>query len=137
MRKRIAAAAVLAGMLGVAAQPAAAQSRGTTGVLALVAGSGLIAAAFDYKRDVCPAGYTTHTYENEPTLCFFVSPSGDTDTREADTKARLKRRGLLWAGLGAVGAGAVLLLLPDNPVTRNFDVEVSPERVAVGRTVDW
>lgn len=136
MRKRIAAAAVLAGVLG-AAQPAAAQSRGTMGVLTLVAGSGLIAAAFDYKRDVCPAGYTTHTYENEPTLCFFVSPSGDSDTREADTKVRLKRRGLLWAGLGAVGAGAVLLLLPDNPVTRNFDVEVSPERVAVGRTIDW
>lgn len=136
MRKRIAAAAVLAGVLA-AAQPAAAQSRGTMGVLTLVAGSGLIAAAFDYKRDVCPAGYTTHTYENEPTLCFFVSPSGDSDTREADTKVRLKRRGLLWAGLGAVGAGAVLLLLPDNPVTRNFDVEVSPERVAFGRTIDW
>lgn len=48
---------------------------------------------------------------------MFVSsvPSYDTDVRDATTQATSKRPALAWAGIGAVGRGAVLLRLPDNP----------------------
>lgn len=41
------------------------------------------------------------------------------------------------AGLGAAGLGAVLLTLPDNPVTRRLDVRMSPEQVSVRRKFGW
>ena len=44
-----------------------------------------------------------HTYQDLPTQCVFVSsrPPYDTNVQDATTKAILKRRGLLWAGVGA------------------------------------
>lgn len=134
-------AAVLACVAGLAstAAPAAAQSRKTAGVVSLLAGAGLVAAAFDYRADVCPTGYSTHTYEDLPTQCSFVSavPPYDTDVRNATTEATYKRPALAWAGVGAAGLGVVLLMLPDNPVTRRLDVRVSPEQVSVRRKFGW
>ena len=47
----------------------------------------------------------------------------------------LARRGLLWAGVGAMVGGVVLAILPGgNTVSRVVDVQVSPDRVTVGRT---
>ncbi len=122
-----------------AASPAAAQSRKTTGIVSLLAGAGLVIAAFDFESDICPEGYSTHTYQHQPTQCVFVSPDWpfDTDVRDATTDATFARPKLAWAGIGAVGLGAVLLTLPDNRVTRDLDVQVSPERVAVRRKFGW
>lgn len=122
-----------------AASPAAAQSRKTTGIVSLLAGAGLVIAAFDFESDICPEGYSTHTYQHQPTQCVFVSPDWpfDTDVRDATTDASFARPKLAWAGIGAVGLGAVLLTLPDNRVTRDLDVQVSPERVAVRRKFGW
>lgn len=136
---RIVAALACAAVLLSAAPPAAAQSRTMLGLLSVLAGSGLVAAAFDYQADTCPEGYSTHTFEHEPTQCFFVSPHPpfDTDTRDAATDVTLKRPALLWTGVGALGAGALLLLLPENGITRGLDVQVAPERVAVRRAFGW
>lgn len=122
-----------------AVSPAAAQSRKTTGIVSLLAGAGLVIAAFDFETDICPEGYSTHTYQHQPTQCVFVSPDWpfDTDVRDASTEATFSRPKLAWAGIGAVGLGAVLLTLPDNRVTRDLDVQVSPERVAVRRKFGW
>ena len=43
----------------------------------------------------------------------------------------------MWAGIGAIGLGAVLLTLPENRVTRDLDVQVSPQRFAVRRSFGW
>jgi hypothetical protein len=137
--KGILTAAVCILVLLSTAAPAAAQSRKTTGIVSLLAGAGLVIAAFDYETDVCPEGYSTHTYEGQTTQCHYVSPDPpfDTDLRDATTKATFTRPKLAWAGIGAVGLGAVLLTLPDNRVTRDLDVQVSPERVSVRRRFGW
>ena len=122
-----------------AVSPAAAQSRKTTGIVSILAGAGLVIAAFDYETDICPEGYSRHTYQHQPTQCVYVSPDWpfDTDVRDATTEASFTRPKLAWAGIGAVGLGAILLTLPDNRVTRDLDVQVSPERVAVRRRFGW
>ena len=122
-----------------AAAPATAQSRKTMGIVSLLAGAGLVIAAFDYETDICPEGYSTHTYQHQPTQCYYVSPHPpfDTDLRDATTEATFTRPKLAWAGIGAAGLGAVLLTLPDNRMTRDLDVQVSPERVAVRRKFGW
>lgn len=137
--KRILTAAMCVLALLSAAGPAAAQSRKTTGIVSLLAGAGLVIAAFDYETDICPEGYSTHTYQHQPTQCVYVSPNPpfDTDIRDATTEADFTRPKLAWAGIGAVGLGAVLLTLPDNRVTRDLDVQVSPERVSVRRKFGW
>ena len=131
------AAFIVASML--AAAPAEAQSRKTVGWISVLAGSGLVAAAFNYEGDICPDGYSTHTYQHQPTQCYYESltPPVDTDLRDASTRVTFERPGLMWAGIGAIGLGAVLLTLPENRVTRDLDVHVSPERVAVTRRFGW
>ena len=138
MKKILMVAACVLVLLS-AASPAAAQSRKTTGIVSILAGAGLVIAAFDYETDICPEGYSRHTYQHQPTQCVYVSPDWpfDTDVREASTDATFTRPKLAWAGIGAVGLGAVLLTLPDNRVTRDLHVQVSPERVAVRRKFGW
>ena len=137
--KRVLTVATSLFLLLSAAAPAAAQSRKTTGIVSILAGAGLVIAAFDYETDICPEGYSKHTYQHEATQCFFTSPVPpfDTDLREATTEADFTRPKLAWVGIGAVGLGAVLLTLPDNRVTQDLDVQVSPERVAVRRKFGW
>ena len=136
---RILGAAMGVLVLLSAVSPAAAQSRKTTGIVSILAGAGLVIAAFDYETDICPEGYSKHTYQHQPTQCFYMNPVPpfDSDLRDATTEATFTRPKLAWAGIGAVGLGAVLLTLPDNRVTRDLDVQVSPERVAVRRKFGW
>ena len=138
MKRMVTVAVGVLLLLSVAA-PAPAQSRKTTGIVSILAGAGLVIAAFDYETDICPEGYSTHTYQYQPTQCVYVSPDWpfDTDVRNATTEATFTRPKLAWAGVGAVGLGAVLLTLPDNRVTRDLDVQVSPERVSVRRKFGW
>ena len=101
-----------------------------------------MAGAFDYRADVCPDGYSTHTFHNRPTECLFVSstPPFNTDVQEATTKATLKRQRLLWAGLGAAVGGVVLLLLPGETgqaAARAVDIQIAPDRVKLGKTFGW
>lgn len=137
--KRIVMVAVGVLLLLSVAAPAPAQSRKTTGIVSILAGAGLVVAAFDYETDICPEGYSKHTYQHQPTQCVYVSVDWpfDTDVRDATTEATFTRPKLAWAGIGAVGLGAVLLTLPDNRVTRDLDVQVSPERVSVRRKFGW
>lgn len=78
-------------------------------------------------------------YQHQPTQCLYVSPDPpfDSDLRDATTEADFTRPKLAWAGIGAVDLGAVLLTVPDNRVTRDVDVQVSPERVSVRRKFGW
>ena len=122
--------------------PAAAQSKTTLGTVLVIAGGGMMAGAFNYRSDVCPEGYSTHTYQDLPTQCLFASsiPPYDTDVREATTKATLKRQRLLWAGLGAAVGGVVLLLLPGETgqaASRAVDIQIAPDRVKLGKTFGW
>ena len=138
MKKILTAGACVLVLLATAAS-ADAQSRKTTGIVSILAGAGLVVAAFDYETDICPDGYSKHTSQYQPTQCLYVSldPPFDTDLRDATTDADFTRPKLAWAGIGAIGLGAVLLTLPDNRVTRDLDVQVSPERVAVRREFGW
>ena len=139
MTKNIAAVAMCIAALTWAAAPAAAQSRTTVGWISVASGSALVAAAFNYEGDVCPDGYSTHTYQHQSSQCYYASPVPpyDTDVRDATIRITFERPHLIWAGIGAIGLGAVLLTLPDNRVTRDLDVQVSPARVAVARRFAW
>ena len=138
---RIAAAVAFAAIVALHA-PAEAQSKTKAGAALLITGGILMAGAFDYKTDICPSGYSTHTYQDLPTQCVYVSysPPYNSDVRDATTKATLKRRGLLWGGLGAAVGGVVLLLLPGNTgqaVSKAVNIKIDPERVQVGKTFGW
>ena len=126
-------------VLAWAAPPAEAQSRDTVGWISIAAGSGLVLGAFNYEGDICPDGYSTHRYQHQTTQCYYESPGPpyDTDLRDASVRITFERPGLMWAGIGAIGLGAVLLTLPENPVTRDLDVQVSPQRFAVRRSFGW
>ncbi len=139
MKRSITVAACLLVLVSASAAPAAAQSRKATGIVSLLAGAGLVIAAFDYQTDVCPEGYSRHTYQHQSTQCFYASPVPpfDTDVRDATIEATFTRPRLAWVGVGAVGLGVVLLTLPDNRVTRDLDIQVSPERVSVRRKFGW
>ena len=132
---RIAVVVLLASL--VFSSTAEAQSRRAWGWVTAAAGGGLIAAAFNYSPDQCPSGYSTHTADNLPTQCIFISrtPPYDTDIQEATTGVELARRGVLWAGVGAMVGGIVLAVLPGgSAVSRAVDVQIAPDRVTVGRT---
>lgn len=140
LTRHVAVAVVVVAVVSLTeTEPATAQSRQVIGVTTVLVGAGLMAGAFDYRGDVCPAGYSTHRYQNLPTQCVFVSnrPPYNSDVQEATTKVRLKRRGMLWSGLGAVGVGVVLFMLPGDAgqaVSRTVDIRVAPDRVQFGKT---
>ena len=102
------------------------------------AGVGLMAAAFDYRSDVCPSGYSTHTYQDLPTQCVRIDfGTGDSDVREATTKATLKRKGMLWSGVGAIGLGTVVAMLPEGAPLETVSIDVAPDHIAASKTFGW
>lgn len=129
------------GVLGLTllcATPAVTQAadRHTTGLLLTLAGGGLIAAAFDYRGDQCPDGYSTHTFDTLPTQCVLVSRGGS-DVTDATTAIRYKRPALMWSGVAAAGLGTVLMLLPDRAANAAPSVDVAPDGWRVSKTFRW
>ena len=137
MRRRIAVMLAAALVFGGAADAQAADKT-TVGASVLAIGGVLTALAFDYRSDQCPPGYTLHTYDNLPSQCSFISVDR-TDFREATTAVELKRKGMLWSGLGAMGLGAVIAMLPDDSPMADIDVGVDPARGGwrATKTIGW
>ena len=75
------------------------------------------------ERESCPGGHFTY----DPTRVV----------RSACVKADLERPGLLLAGIGVIGMGAALLMLPETGATRDLDTQVLPVRVTVRRRFGW
>ena len=131
-----------------AAIPAAAQQRKTVvGAVSIIAGVGLVIEAYD-SAATCPRGYQPATPRDQVGWgqggvhqCVHVrsDPDGSAgfDIVDATYETGIRRPGLAWAGLGAISLGVVALLLPDHRATRDLDVQVSPERVAVRRKFGW
>ena len=131
-----------------AAVPVAAQQRKTVaGAVSIIAGVGLVIEAYD-STATCPERYQPATPRDEVSWgqggvhqCMHVrsDPDGSAgfDIEDATYQTGIKRSGLAWAGVGAISLGVVALLLPDHRTTRNLDVQVSPERVAVRRKFGW
>ena len=138
MTARIATAALAAALVfGGAADVQAADKR-TVGGSILAVGGVLTALAFDYRGDQCPEGYTLHTYDNLPSQCSYFSETRS-DITDATTAVTLKRKGMLWSGLGAMGLGAVIALLPDDSPMADIDVGVDPARGGwrATKTIGW
>lgn len=114
---------LIAGLLAPI-QASAADSKKVTGGVLIAAGSALVLGAFNWGTS-CPPGYTTHTFQNLPTQCVYISSSGNSDVREASTTADYRRPALMWSGVGAAGAGIVFLLLPDR-VTKSVGIAITP-----------
>ena len=111
--------------------PAQAAGRKVAGAVLAVAGAGLIAGAFDWSTQ-CPPGYSTHTFQNLPTQCVFISSRGS-DVQEATTKLSFERPALVWAGAATAVTGVVLLLLPKK-VAKTVQLSVAPSRVSASKT---
>lgn len=109
----------------------------------MLAGAGLMVGAFDYNPDQCPPGYSTHTFQDRPTQCWYVSPTPpyDTDVREATVGTEFRRPALLWSGLGAATVGVVLFMLPRDgaisQATRDLNVQIDRSKFEVSRSVSW
>lgn len=121
MTRRLVVAVVVAAL--VAPLPALAAGKKTAGALLTLTGSALMLSAFNYKTS-CPAGYSTHTFENLPTQCVLITSTGS-DVRQAPTKMSYRRPKLMWSGVGAATTGIVLLLLPTR-AANVVDVSVTP-----------
>ena len=124
-------------VLLVAPLPARAQDRTTVGVISMLAGGGLIAAAFDYRGDQCPQGYTTHRFEGLTTQCVSIFSDGSSSVLDATTAIRYKRPGLMWSGVAAAGLGTVLLLLPDRAANATPSVDFAPDGWRVSKMFSW
>ena len=140
MHRCIATLAAAALVFGGATEARAADKT-TVGTSILLIGGAMTALAFDYRGDQCPTGYSLHTYQDIPSQCLFIStsPPYDTDIREATTAVTLKRKGMLWSGLGAMGLGAVIAMLPDDSPMADIDVGVDPARGGwrAMKTIGW
>ena len=68
---------------------------------------GLVISAFDYETDICPEGYSRHTYPHQPTQCVYVSPDWpfDTNVRDATSEGTFTRPKLAWAGSARSASG--------------------------------
>jgi hypothetical protein len=141
---RVMAALLIVAVLCV---PTVAQAQSTKGIGGglIAGGAGLMAAAFNYGKGQCASGYTTHTFEwNDPTMgsrtetrCVAISGTGNSDVYEPDVRITFKRPGLLWAGVGAVGAGVVLLLLPPKAQQVVPSVAVTPTGATVSKRITF
>lgn len=105
---------------------AAAQSRKAAGWWTVVAGAGVTALAFNYKRS-CERGYRLRSDDYGYDTCITTYEYRN-ETRIEDTpiKARLARPGMLWTGIGMIGGGFVVALWPSAPA---FTVEREGWRV--------
>ena len=132
---RIVRTVIVAFAIVLAGSPATAQSRKVLGWLSVGGGIGLAVAAFDYgefgrrrgefgqhRGGFCPRGHLAYDPTQWGSGCF---------------NADLERPRLLLAGIGAIGTGVALLMLPETEATRDLDVQVSPERVTVRRRFGW
>ncbi len=100
------------------------------GAILVLSGGVLVLAAFNYKGDQCPDGYSTHTFQNLPTQCVLISSAGS-DVREATTGISYERPALMWSGVGAAAAGIVMMMLPEKA---RMDVTFGPHEVRVSKT---
>ena len=140
--------AVICALVLSAAMPATAQQRKTVaGTVSIIAGVGLVIEAYDSVA-TCTERYQPTTPRDQlgwgeggVHQCVRVhsNPDGSAsfDIVDATYETGIRRPGLAWAGLGAISLGVVALLLPDHRATRDLDVQVSPERVAVRRKFGW
>ena len=124
--QRLAIVFVLLAVLVVPVQVHAAGKK-TVGAILTISGGAMMLSAFNYEGDQCPPGYSTHTFENMPTQCVFLSwsPPFNSDTQDATTKITYERPRLMWSGLGVATMGIVLMLLPTR-TAEGVDVSVTP-----------
>ena len=139
---------VICALVLSAAMPATAQQRKTVaGTVSIIAGVGLVIEAYDSVA-TCPERHQPTTPRDQSGWgqggvhqCVRVhsNPYGSAgfDIVDATYETGIRRPGLAWAGLGAISLGVAALLLPDHRATRDLDVQVSPERVAVRRKFGW
>jgi hypothetical protein len=132
--KRTMTVIVMVTVLMAGATPARADTTETVGFWTMIGGVGLMFAAFNYSDD-CPAGYTRHTFEHYTTQCVTVSRYGS-DVRDAGS-VEFARPGIMWASLGLVGGGIVLMLLPEKARKAAPSVAVTPKGVTATKTVTW
>jgi hypothetical protein len=105
------------------------------GAIAIASGVGLMVAAFDYDAS-CPAGYTTHYFEGLETQCSYIGRTY-TNIESQTVTTTFARPMLMWSGLGAVGAGVVLLMLPKRVQRYSPSVSVSPQGVTATKTIKF
>ena len=126
------------------AMPVAAQQRKTVaGAVSIIAGVGLVIESYSSAVG-CPEHYHPATPRDQVGWgeggvhqCVRSDPGAGFDIIDATYDTGIKRSGLAWTGLGAIGLGVAVLLLRDRRATRDLDVQVSPERVTVRRKFGW
>jgi hypothetical protein len=127
--------AVMTAGLVIPTRASAAEAKTVAAAALIVTGGVMMVTAFDYDTS-CPAGYTTHAFEGLPTQCVHVDRYGS-DVINQPTTAEYARPTLFWSGVGAVGVGTLLALLPKGAqrATQNVNVSMAPGGWRASKTV--
>ena len=104
-------------------------------MLLILGGAGAVAGAFNYRRD-CRGYRSTYRQDwiTEYDYCTTIN-GRHVHTEDTPWDISLARPALLWGGVGAIAVGTLLSTVwSDVPIARDLNVQVSPGRVAVGRS---
>ena len=129
------------------AAPASAQTRvrstarTTAGIVAAVAGTGLIVGAFNYRRD-CDEGYRSRYESSYPNYSSFdyctTFSERESFTQETPIAVNLRRPPLLYTGLAALTGGLLLATVwshVDAPL--GVTIDARPGRIRVSKTFSF
>ena len=115
-------------LLLLASDTQAASKKKVAGLVTALTGGVMMIVGLEEE---CPSGYSTHTFQDLPTQCVFISRSGS-DVREAGL--RISRPGAFWGGIGVATAGIVMMLLPEQA---RVDIAFSPHELRVSKTIGF
>lgn len=127
---------LLLGLLPATARADTDDKLDTTGLVLILGGIGAIAGSFNYSTG-CGASETTvylqsGTYSD--TSCVYTSPSYVSVT-DPTTDATFARPGLLYAGVGAIVTGIVLMKLPAKAQRVAPSIQVGPQSIGLAKTI--
>ena len=116
-------------------------ARTTAGIVAAVAGTGLIVGAFNYRRD-CDEGYRSRyegSYPNYSSFDYCTTFSErESFTQETPIAVNLRRPPLLYTGLAALTGGLLLATVwshVDAPL--GVTIDARPGRIRVSKTFSF
>ena len=133
--KKILSAVLALALLAPSTAHADFTKRQWLGTYTILGGSMLMLASVE-DTSSCPAGYTTHYFDDIPTQCSYFGRTY-TNITEQELSLSIVRKGLFTDGVGAVVGGIVLLALPKKAKKYAPSITASPTGVTVGKTIKW
>lgn len=105
------------------------------GTFTILAGSMLMLASVE-DTSSCPAGYTTHYFDDIPTQCSYLGRTY-TNVTEQELSLGIAHPKMFAAGIGTVLGGILILTLPKKAKKYAPSISASPQGVTLSKTVSF